>query len=91
MLVFRAKSKLCYSRLGQVKERRLGRSFLPSLRLLSLVCLAVFKLPGYGAQFAPGLQTGLIDLVLFFLGKLFVGHVFFILILPNLVSEISIA
>ena len=45
--------------------------------LVSAVCLAVFWLSGNGVQFAPGLPSGLVDLALFFLGKLLVEDEFF--------------
>ena len=60
---------------GITKGRKI-RKILPILRPLSVICLAVFRLPGNGVQSAPGLSTGLIDLALFLLGKLLVGDEF---------------
>ena len=51
-------------------------SRLPILRLSSVIGFAADRLPGDGIQLAPGLPTGLIDLALFFLGKLLVGNEF---------------
>ena len=50
---------------------------LPIPGFVSVVGLAVFRLPGDGVQFAPGLTFGPIDLALFLLGKLLVGDEFF--------------
>lgn len=44
---------------------------------VSVVYLAVFRLPGDGIQFAPGLPTALVDLTFFLLGKLLIGNEFF--------------
>ena len=50
---------------------------LPISGFVSVVSLAVYRLPGDGVQLTPGLPTGLIDLTLFLLGKLLVGNEFF--------------
>ena len=50
---------------------------LPIPGFVSVVGLAVFRLPCDGIQLAPGLPSGLVDLSLFFLGKLLVGNEFF--------------
>ena len=49
---------------------------LPIPGFVSVVCLAIFGLPGDGIQLTSGLATGLIDLSLFLLGKLLVGNEF---------------
>ena len=49
---------------------------LPIPGFISVVGLAILRLPGDGIQFAPGLPTGLINLALFFFGKLLVGGEF---------------
>ena len=49
---------------------------LPIPGFVSVVCLAVLGLPCDGVQLTPGLPLGLIDLALFFLGKLLVGNEF---------------
>ena len=49
---------------------------LPIPGFVSVVGLAVFRLSGDGIQFAPGLPSGLINLSLFFLGKLLVRDEF---------------
>ena len=49
---------------------------LPIPGFVSVIGFAVIRLPGDGAQFAPGLPPGLIDLPLFLLGKLLVRNEF---------------
>ena len=58
-----------------MKRHRTGISF-PTLCLSSVVGFAIFRLPGDGVQFAPGLPTGLIDLALLFFRELLVGDEF---------------
>ena len=50
---------------------------LPIPGLVSIVDLAVFRLPGDGIQFAPGLPLGQVHLALLLLGKLLVRNEFF--------------
>ena len=50
---------------------------LPIPGFVSVVSLAVLRLPGDGIDFAPGSAFGGIDLSLFLLGELFVGNEFF--------------
>ena len=45
---------------------------LPIPGFVSVVGLAVFRFPGDGVQLAPGLTSGLIDLVCFVLRKLLI-------------------
>ena len=47
---------------------------LPIPGFVSVVCLAVLRLPRDGIQLAPGLPSGKIHLALFLLGKLLVGN-----------------
>ena len=49
---------------------------LPIPGFISVVGLAVDRLPGDGIQLTPGLPTGLINLALFLFGKLLVGDEF---------------
>ena len=49
---------------------------LPIPGFVSVVGLAIFRLPGDGVQLTPGLPPCLIDLALFLLGKLLVGDEF---------------
>ena len=49
---------------------------LPIPGFVSVVCIAVLRLPRDGIQLAPGLPPGLIDLALFLFGKLLVGNEF---------------
>ena len=49
---------------------------LPIPGFVSIVCLAVFRLPGDGIQLTPGLPLGQVHLALFLLGKLLVGDKF---------------
>ena len=50
---------------------------LPIPGFVSVVGLAVLRLPGDGIQLTPGLPFGLVDFPLFLLGKLLVGNEFF--------------
>ena len=50
---------------------------LPIPGFVSVVCLAIFGLPGDGIQLAPGLALSQVHLALFLLGKLLVGNEFF--------------
>ena len=47
---------------------------LPIPGFVSVVGFAVFRLPGDGIQFTPGLSLGQVHLSLFLLGKLLVGN-----------------
>ena len=49
---------------------------LPIPGFVSVVGLAIFRLPGDGIQLTPGLPSGLVDFPLFFFGKLLVGNKF---------------
>ena len=49
---------------------------LPIPGFVSVVGLAVFRLPGDGIQLAPGLPSSLVNLALFLLGKLLIGNEF---------------
>lgn len=51
--------------------------FLPSLRSLSVICLAVLRLPGDGIEFASGATLGLVDFLLFLFGQLLIGNKLF--------------
>ena len=57
----------------KTKGRKIRKLFLPILRPLSVVGLAVFGLPGNRVQFAPGLPFGQVHLGLLFFRKLLVG------------------
>ena len=48
----------------------------PISGFVSVICFAVFRLPGDRVYLAPGLPPGLIDLPLFLLGKLLIGNEF---------------
>ena len=50
---------------------------LPIPGFVSVVCLAVLRLPGDGVQLAPGLPLGLVDLSLLFFRQFFVKDEFF--------------
>lgn len=50
---------------------------LPIPGFVAVIGFAVLRLSGDGVKLAPGLPPGLIDLPLFFLGKLLVGDEFF--------------
>ena len=60
----------------KTKGRKIRKLFLPILRPLSVVGLAVFRLPGDGIQFALGLPLGLVKFALFLLGKLLIRDEF---------------
>ena len=49
---------------------------LPVPGFVSVVGLAVFRLPGDGVQVTPGLAFGLVEFALFLFGKLLVGDEF---------------
>ena len=49
---------------------------LPIPGFVSVVCLAVDRLPGDGIQLTPGLPLSQVHLALFLLGKLLVGNEF---------------
>ena len=61
----------------QLRGRKIWKILLPVLRPLSVVCLAVCRLPGNGIQLAPSVSPHGIDFSFFLLGKLFVGNVLF--------------
>ena len=70
--------------------------FLPVLRPLSVICLAVGRLPGNGIQLAPSVSPLGIDFSFFLLGKLFVGNILFHFSTSkfdsvDIISEISIS
>ena len=64
---------------------------LPISGFVSVVGLAVFRLPGDGVQTTPDLPLGLIQFALFLLGKLLVRDEFFYHANFPMVSEIIIA
>jgi len=80
----------------QLRGRKIWKFLLPVLRPLSVVCLAVGRLPGNGIQLAPSVPTHGIDFSLFLLGKLLVGYILFHFCTSkfdsiDIISEISIS
>ena len=53
----------------KTKGRKIRKLFLPILRPLSVIGLAIFRLPGDGIQLAPVLPLGQVHLALFFFGN----------------------
>ena len=64
---------------------------LPIPGFVSVVCLAVLRLPGDGVQLAPGLPLSQVHFALFLLGKLLVGDDFLHIYCLLMVSMLRIA